>query len=342
MLGVDLTLSGSRDLTNPRPAPPPGAPTQQQRQQQGAVLTPAKGVPYSPTVKEPPAVKGRYTVQVVPKYECPPPTTIREFDTKRSQDWCAGIYAATINLLKELDKTHEACNLANTQHGSLEEIIAAYASAVKEATKEQDVIGLSEVLAGYTPAEITSMIQEAGDNLGEFMPICQPLDLPYSKTLNKKRLVVLHGDLMFSFARNNDQGADGMTDRNSKIISKLLTDTFGPEGLNYADECRAVITIGGVLNDTSKFCMDLVIEIEDGLTPPGILLTQPDFKVDQEKLQAECRKVFFSSCAAYNDLVHQSGKLVPHHGILNATAHGLYYHMKYFTTARISIGNAED
>jgi hypothetical protein len=86
----------------------------------------------------------------------------------------------------------------------LEKIIAAYAPAIKEATKEQDIIGLSEVLAGHTAAEITSMIQEAGDDLGEFAPICQPLDLPYSKSLNKKRFIVLHGDSMYAFARNND------------------------------------------------------------------------------------------------------------------------------------------
>jgi hypothetical protein len=125
-------------------------------------------------------------------------------------------------------------------------------------------------------------------------------------------------------------------------MSTLLTDAFGTDGLDYADECRAVIQIGGILSDAFQYGIDLLQEIEDGFTPPDIRLTQPDFRVDPERLLAECRTTFFCSTGAYNDLCHRSGKLVSQHGILNANAHGLYNHMKYFATACIPIGKAED
>jgi hypothetical protein len=253
-----------------------------------------------------------------------------------------GNFCSHSQLLREQDKTHEACSLANTQHSSLEEIIAEYAKAVNEATEEQDIIGLSEVLAGHTAAELVSMILEAGDDLGAFVPICQPLDLPYLEHLNGKRLILCQGDSMYALERKNEEGVDGGAEQNSKIMSTLLTDTFGPDALNYADECRASIRIGGNMGDSSALCIALLQEIEDGLTPPNIRPSQPDWHVDQEKLMAEYRKIYFCGTGAFNDLVNQAGNAVPEQPILRVNAHGLLNHVKYLSRGRISCGKAKD
>ena len=50
----------------------------------------------------------------------------------------------------------------------------------------------------------------------------------------------------------------------------------------------------------------------------------------------------FSSSAAYNDIVLQSGRMAPHHHIYDSNAHGLFHHMRYSNTARLSIGSAQD
>ena len=54
------------------------------------------------------------------------------------------------------------------------------------------------------------------------------------------------------------------------------------------------------------------------------------------------QKQIFSSSAAYTDIVLQSGRMAPHHNIFDSNAQGLFYHMQYFNTARISIGCAQD
>jgi hypothetical protein len=145
-----------------------------------------------------------------------------------------------------LDETDEACLLANKPPESVEEIIASSASAIKKTTKSQDVIGLAEVVSRFSPSEIAYMIQETGDSLGEYKSCCQPFELPYSEKLNGQRLMVLHSDSTYAFEKKNKKLA-GDTNRNSKVISTLMMDAYGPEGLDIADQLRAIVEVGGIM-----------------------------------------------------------------------------------------------
>ena len=78
-----------------------------------------------------------------------------------------------------MNEPEEACLLQNKPPESLEDIIASYTSAVKDATLGKEVIGLAEVVSRFSPSEIAYMIQEIGDSLGEYQSFCQPLNLPY-------------------------------------------------------------------------------------------------------------------------------------------------------------------
>ena len=83
------------------------------------------------------------------------------------------------------------------------------------------------------------------------------MDLPYSKALNGKRLMVTQGDSPYAFARQNDAGEKGV-DKDSRIISTLTKDTFGPDGLDYADVIRASIRAGGDMGDAKNFLVALL------------------------------------------------------------------------------------
>ena len=140
--------------------------------------------------------------------------------------------------------------MQNSPPESLENTIANYTSAIKDATIGRDVIGLAEVVSRFTPREIANKIQEAGDRLREYLSFCQPLCLPYSDTLDGQRLMIVHSDSTYAFAKKNKKLGD--TTKNSKIISTILQDAFGPEGLNIADKFRAIIEPGGIMNDEVK------------------------------------------------------------------------------------------
>ena len=56
----------------------------------------------------------------------------------------------------------------------------------------------------------------------------------------------------------------------------------------------------------------------------------------------ETRMICYISCACFNDIVLQSGRMVPHKPVFDANAQALHDHMQYFTVGRISIGSAED
>jgi hypothetical protein len=118
-----------------------------------------------------------------------------------------------------------------------------------------------------------------------------------------------------------------------------MMDAFGPEGLDIADQFRAVVEVGGIMNDDIKCCAALLMEVEQGLTPPG---SGPDFKVDPDLLRKETRKIFYCSCACFNDIVLPSGRMIPHKPVFDTNALALHDHMQHFTAGRISIGDAED
>jgi len=81
------------------------------------------------------------------------------------------------------------------------------------------------------------------------------------------------------------------------------------------------------------------MEVEQGFTPPS---SSPDFKVDADVLQKETRKIVYCSCACFNDIVLQSGRMVPHKPVFDDNALALHDHMYPFTAGRVSIGDAED
>jgi hypothetical protein len=205
-----------------------------------------------------------------------------------------------------MNETEEACLLQNSPPESIEDTIVSSTSAIKDATIGKEVIGLAEVVSRFTPREIAYMIQETGDSLGEYKSFCQPLELPYSEKLNGQRLMVLHSDSTYAFEKKNKKLA-GDTNRNSKVISTLMMDAYGPEGLDIADQFRAIVEVGGIMNDDVKCCAALLMEVEQGLTPPG---SGPDFKVDPDLLRKETRKIFYCSCACFNDIVLPSGRMI--------------------------------
>jgi hypothetical protein len=118
-----------------------------------------------------------------------------------------------------------------------------------------------------------------------------------------------------------------------------MQDSFGPEGLNIADQCRAIVEPGGIMNEDVKCCTALLMEITRGLTPPD---AGPDFVVDPDVLEKETRKVYYVSCSCYNDLVLQSRKIVPKQPVHVDNARAVHNHMHPFTATRVSIGDAID
>jgi len=274
-------------------------------------------------------------VRTIPKFQA---TALPVGDrSQRVQEWTTKLFLAHLNLLRELDETADACTLQNSPPESLENTIANYTSAIKDATIGRDVIGLAEVVSRFTPREIANMIQETGDSLGEYQSFCQKLCLPYLENLDVQRLIVVHSDSTYAFAKKNKKLGD--TTKNSKIISTILQDSFGPEGLNIADQCRAIIEPGGIMNEDVKCCTALLMEITKGLTPPN---AAPGFVADPEVLNRETRKVFYVSCSCYNELVLNSGKIVPKQPVHNDNARAVYNHMQPFTAIRLSIGDAID
>jgi hypothetical protein len=86
-----------------------------------------------------------------------------------------------------------------------------------------------------------------------------------------------------------------------------MMDAFGPEGFNIADQFRAIVEVGGVMNDDCKCCAALLMEVEEGLTPPGIFDTDPDFKVDPDLLRKETRNKYTAAAPVSTTLFcHQA------------------------------------
>jgi hypothetical protein len=155
--------------------------------------------------------------------------------------------------------------------------------------------------------------------------------------LDGQRLIVVHSDSTYAFAKKNKKLGD--TTKNSKIISTILQDSFGPEGLNIADKFRAIIEPGGIMNDEVKCCTASLMEITKGLTPPN---AAPGFSVDPEVLIKETRKVFYVSCSGYNELVLSSGRMKPTQLVQNDNARAVFDHLQPLTGMRFSIGDAHD
>ena len=126
--------------------------------------------------------------------------TVGDHNSQRIHKWPTKIFAAHLNLLREMNETEEACLLQNKPPESLEDIIAFYTSAINDATLGIEVIGLAEV-SRFTPRQIAYVIQETGDSLGEYKFSWQPFDLPYSQKLNGQRLMVLHSDPTYAFEK---------------------------------------------------------------------------------------------------------------------------------------------
>ena len=59
-------------------------------------------------------------------------------------------------------------------------------------------------------------------------------------------------------------------------------------------------------------------------------------------MEKETRKVVYISCAMFNDIVLQSGRVVPHKPVHDDNALAVHDHMHPFTATRVSIGDAED
>jgi hypothetical protein len=131
-IGVTTTVGENKNLTKQSPPPPPNAPTAEQKASGGKEYLAAKQ-------RERDAA--RFEVRTIPKFQA----AAVPIDRKQNIEvWTSKFFLAHLSLLREIDETDDACTLQNSPHESLEDTIANYTSAIKDATIGKDVIGLAE------------------------------------------------------------------------------------------------------------------------------------------------------------------------------------------------------